>query len=487
MRRAVAVSAGIATLGALLAAQACHSDEASPASPEASSPDAGGLGGLNWGGQPGTGGNGGTGGTASADAAPDVVLPDSGLPAEHAWLDDPSIWTLVPGTEFVQPKCYVFQADGSKLKFPPLTWQACGSGCQVMDMNQGFDKNGLSSAASTHRVDGKMRPLLATVVAVNTTDWVYGAQEIVDLESGQVLGARLLRTRADNTFSACSFGFPAYATAHVLTGGATSLQSDDPKRMPVTFDLSSRSWLWAQPARLVASIEKGLDGFYLDHNHMLFQTGFGAVYALTDPNVHQWDVLESNSASYLGEGEGDLAVWIDNLPGGKQRLRGWAPDGKGVRTLLSDLPANTCRVVPTPTAIVGWVSDVPCGQPAQPRLFKLPRTYSDTGAVPELSPPLGQNMGSTEIKSWGDYVVAGVGEVVGGKIIGYTLIVRLSDWKRWRLDDISSELIVHTKSWTLTDDHLYVGEGGSKANELGVNKQMRRLELSKIDNWATVP
>jgi hypothetical protein len=253
--------------------------------------------------------------------------------------------------------------------------------------------------------------------------------------------------------------------------------------MPVSFDVESQGWIWGQPAQLTKSVSTGLDTFYLDHNHMQFQTGFGAVYALTNPKLHKWDVLEANSTSYLGEGEGDLAVWIDSLVAGKQKLKGWAPDGKGVRVLRASLPATTCLVVPTPTAIVGWVSDAPCDQRAKPRLFKLPRLYTDTGQVPELGPLLGQNIATDELKSWGDYAAANVGEMLGNELVGYVLIVRLSDWKHWRLD-ASPGLATHIKSWTLADDHIYVGEGGSKANEITVNKQVRRLKLSVIDSWA---
>lgn len=419
--------------------------------------------------------------SSPAKDAPPPVLPDSGLPPEHAWLDDPEIWTLAPGTEFLQPNCYEFDGAREKLKFPPLTWADCGPGCAVMDMAQGFDKNGISAGLSVHRVSSATAVMLSASVGVLLPDWVYEARQVVDLTTGTAAGARMQRSNRSVSPKPCvmSSFTDAHAQGSLAAGNGVGALT-----MPATLDPGSGAWIRGEPPRLVSQVETGLAGFYLDGVGIRFFTGMGAVYAMLDPPKHDYTLLEGNSKSYLGDGDGDLAVWIDSQVAGQQSLKGWAPDGQGVRSIVTSVPPTTCQVSVSPSSIVGWFAAEGCSVYGSPRLFRLPRMYSNTGAAPELSPTLGTSIALGAIATWGNYAVASAVEPNGQDFTRYLLVVRLSDSKRWRIDPTSG-FAPASYAWTLSDTHVYLGEGGTTVYDTHEIKHIRRLALDALDSLAT--
>jgi hypothetical protein len=206
--------------------------------------------------------------------------------------------------------------------------------------------------------------------------------------------------------------------------------------------------------------------------------------------VSDWTTLESSSLSYIGSGQGDLAVWIDSIEPGKQKIRGWAPDGKGIRNLVDPAPALTCMVAPGPTEIVGAASDGPsCSDYGHYRLFKLPRSYSLSASAPELSPNLGNTVLAlyTEpgLRVWNGYAAATVSEPgAAGLGDAYLLVVRLSDWKSWRINPSPGHML-HGSAWTITDKYVYFGEAGTTASTSQWATQVRRYDLSALDQLAT--
>lgn len=420
--------------------------------------------------------------TPPTDSAP-PILPDSGLAPEYAWLDDPEIWEHAPGTEFLWPRCYEFLGRADKLKFPALTWNDCGTGCAVASMDQGFPRNGRAAGISVHRLGGQVRVLLSVGIGVLGEDWNHAARQVIDLGTAKCIGGRQQRSLTKLKYAPCTFGAGGVVVPDQGTTGGAYDSETDTYLSPLTFDVVSLSWLRAEPARLNANTETGLANIYLDQGHVRLLTGKGAVYAMLDPSKHEFTTLEPNSKSYFGDGEGDLAVWIDGHVGPGQKLNGWAADGKGVRPLTTDAPATTCRVAVGAQVIVGWSTDVGCDHFGSPRFFRMPRVY-ESGPPITLGPVLGSDLSMGWVKTWGDYAMAQASRLIGSTFDRFMLVVRLSDWKVWRLDPTPG-FAPALYAWGLSDTHVYIGERGTTANEVHETKHIRRLELQALDTWAT--
>jgi len=65
------------------------------------------------------------------------------------------------------------------------------------------------------------------------------------------------------------------------------------------------------------------------------------------------------SGAQPGDGLGDLVLWqeLRRAEETGSRVRGWRPDGGGVRTLLDGIPVDTCSVGLSPTHVAGMASD----------------------------------------------------------------------------------------------------------------------------------
>ncbi|MCB9583692.1 MAG: hypothetical protein H6717_42050 [Polyangiaceae bacterium] len=433
-----------------------------------------GVGGSSW--EASSGGSGGSSPT------------DSGLPSDLAWLADPDIWKPVPGTDFLAPYCAAFEGVPALLKFPALEWKGCGTGCAVADLVQGYQKAGAYRGAGTHIVEGKTRALLALHTVTTTDSHYYQTARVADLETGTTIGAVELVEKTGIAWATCSVG---QGPESAVIGGVAGLSiPGDPEShsLAMTLNVPEGTWIWAQPA--LENAPQGLMSFDIDSDNIRFQTGKGAVRALLNPAVSTWTTLESNSLSSIGSGQGDLAVWIDSVQPGKQKIRGWAPDGKGIRDLLDPAPALTCMVAPGPTAIVGAVSDgSSCSDYGHLRLFKLPRIYSLSASAPELSPTFGSTPLAlyTEpgLRVWNGYAIATVSEPgEAGPGDAFLLVVRLSDWKSWRVD-ASPGHQPHGSAWTITDKYLYFGEAGTTAATSQWATQIRRYDLAELDQLAT--
>ena len=66
----------------------------------------------------------------------------------------------------------------------------------------------------------------------------------------------------------------------------------------------------------------------------------------------------------------------------------------------------------------------------------------------------------------------------------FLLVVRLSDWKSWRVD-ASPGHQPHGSAWTITDKYLYFGEAGTTAATSQWATQIRRYDLAELDQLAT--
>src|SRR5690606_17107891 len=111
----------------------------------------GGSGGASGGG--GMGAVGGSGGGAGAGGVGGIgsVGPGGagGSDSSSAWLNDPEIWTPLPGQESWDALCSYASADPDRIGYPPLEWEPCGEGCSRAELGQGYFDRSTALALST--------------------------------------------------------------------------------------------------------------------------------------------------------------------------------------------------------------------------------------------------------------------------------------------------------------------------------------------------
>jgi hypothetical protein len=432
--------------------------------------------------------SGGTSGDAPAGGgSAGYVSSDAGLTPEQAWLADPEAWQPVPGTEFTQPDCYVYEAKAGKIGFPKLTWQACGSGCERAELAEGYDSKAALPVAATHELPGGPAAFIAYDVWVNTPEVNHYVRRVVRLDDGVTVGALSGRQKPNAQWATCVFGNGGEsARGNALLGAGSEIRATAP--------LAGGPWVFSQPAKPGASLPIGLVEFDIDASGgVALMTGKGGAWALLDPKVNQWTPLETPSASRRGAGQGDLAVWTDYPASQPARVRGWAPDGKGVRTLFDPAPSGTCLIGVTPTNITGLALDgSACGTlPAatKARFWWSPRKYDASGAGVTFGPDLPGGpfapLKLAPLRGWGTHVAVVLGLHDDAGVLdggAYFLVTNMSTGKLWRLDAAAGHRI-HPDAWTLTPTHLYYADQES-ADGPFIVRRVLRFELAKLDQVA---
>ena len=258
--------------------------------------------------------------------------------------------------------------------------------------------------------------------------------------------------------------------------------------------IAGGQWIWSLPAKLQSTQPVGLVEFDIDAlGGAMFMTGKGGAWALLDPTVTQWTPLETPSKSERGAGEGDLAVWTDYPASGAARIRGWAPDGKGVRTLIDPAPLGTCVLGVTPTNIVGMaLGGGDCGTLPAAKTAKFwwsPRKYDASGGAvtfgPELPGGAFAPLKLAPLRGWGSHVAVVLGLHDDAGVLdggAYVLIMNMSTGKIWRLDAEPGHRI-HPDAWTITPTHLYYSDQESTDGSFIVRRVLK-LELAKLDQVA---
>jgi hypothetical protein len=256
-------------------------------------------------------------------------------------------------------------------------------------------------------------------------------------------------------------------------------------------------WIWAQPVRHRSEfLDNMRGGFSIDlpsTEGVLFGLGFGSLYKQRTITSSLYDVLESPSGALSGAGQGDLAVWTDyGLE--HQRVRGWAPDGGGLRTIIENPPFETCHLQVSPTSIValalnGTLSPSETCPPAdEAALWRSPRAYDTSEASVEVGPSLGLPPSILHVlATWGDYAALRVHpiEYVGDPISfipldrqQYYLVIRLSDFAAFRIDVTSGYRIGEIAG--LDDRYFYFGETTTVPPAI---QRLLRIELSRIAEY----
>jgi hypothetical protein len=404
----------------------------------------------------------------------DQFAVDSGdLPPNLGWLVDAAIWKPVEGVSFA--KCGLFEALPGKFPLAAIEWKACGSGCEETSPQQELVSDPYFPVASTHSVEGQPEVFLTGEQDVKGNAFWYGVRRVIRLRDGVTVGALERVAPIAESESPCDFGSGRESALHnVVTGGSPLV-----KVTMMAPRLPQQAWRAALPPVLFSEAPAGLIAFDTDHDGgQVFSIGKGNVWGLLDVHKSEYTLLEPNSSSYHGAGEGDLAVWTDF---GIDRIRGWAPDGLGVRTIVDGSPAVTCDVVPTPTHIVGFVTDAgSCDQPNPGRVWYIPRTKTLSTVAPTLSPPLPGPpvllVASFGIRAWGDFALLHLSTFDQNP--SYLLAVQLSTWKTWRID-AESGFEIQPNTFALDDKQLYYGEGQTGKAGFYLSR-MRRLALDKL-------
>jgi hypothetical protein len=418
-----------------------------------------------------------TGGQGTGGTKPDAGIDAGDFPLEGA------TWKAVPAPELSDSNCHFYAAEPGTLTFPPLKWTTCGDGCESIDLVQAYS-SGPAGAVSANIEHGQA--FLQFEIQQKKEPWFTGIRHFVRLEDGVTVAALVEHARPVNGFAPCLAGLPRrYTTA---AGLYTTELASTPSMAVVGFSPTAPDgdWTWALPAISTESLPPSKCTFMTDT--VMFNTGGGGVYALLDPKSSQWTTLESPSDSLWGGGEGDLAVWTE---WNTNRIRAWAPDGLGVRTVLQSAPAKTCEVKPSPTKIVGVAQSADCtsGEAVEIRFWHMPRSYTEVASA-TVTPPLEKDvlLPPVGIRTRGDYAGVVAFDVPPGGAPtdeAHLVVVQVSTGKAWRVMG-EPGYVVQEASWTIDDKWLYFGETIPGIQDLLKVHRVRRILLSKLDSWGQI-
>jgi len=441
------------------------------------------------GGTGGTSGNGGTGAVGGDGAGGTGVSGTGGAggtTSGHAWLDDPDVWTPLPGQESWDDLCSYASADPDRIGFPALEWEPCGEGCSRAELGQGYFERSTALALST-TADGEPHVLL-TQGAKGNPVWF---ERILDLNSGKTIAAvRAVKNGMlvidGSAYTPCS---GAYYTRNGLEFGAGRSFRDGRPHVHLrgSWQLDSKSWLWQLPWPTTAD-----RGFSTDYCNALSMEAGGrtfwlcldGLYGAIDPGSSRHERLETFDDGFigarLGDGLGDLIAWQELRRGEVgSRVRGWRPDGQGVRTLLGDIPVDTCSVGLSPTHVGGF-SNVGCNYGPEGRLWIARRGEGDTLTDFQLGPIVSAERIAVSVKPlkvWGDFLAVGWGpeeyETLPDR--GHLYIARTTDWS---IRKIPNQPGHEGGAATLTDEYVYTVPTNPATR---LSTHIYRYELAKFE------
>lgn len=423
--------------------------------------------------------------SGAADAPHLDVLVDSDGGAEMD-VASPSVagasWELVPGSQFSGPECWFFQGVPGTLKFPPLAWQSCGTGCELADVIQGY-------------------PVAeASAVAASTTQgvaYVRFSYLMKDGASTKVL-SRVVRLADGVTIAALlkdDHGTGPEAWCYISESRHSARFVDLRRTQPPTAELSGLgpaapggNWTWSQPSQLSTAIPPGKSGIPTDSAYFLL--GSGGVYARLDLTKSDWTTIEAPSTALWGGGDGDLMVWTES---DSDRVRGWAPDGKGPRTLLQSAPGKTWLLQPSKTRIVGVAVDAnfETTLSTSVRFWHMPRVYSE-GTSPVVHADSANNVlvGETFFRTWGDFAAVQAFDHPSGAPINFDLmwllVVNVATGKAWRVE-AGEGYRIQFATWAFDDSWLYFGETLPGVQHEKSLSRIRRIKLVDLDSWGKSP
>lgn len=418
--------------------------------------------------------------SGSGGAKPDGADPPVDVATDVAPPPVPgATWELVPGSEFSGPECWHFQAAPGTLSFPKLDWKGCGPGCELADVIQGYPVEEAGAiAASTTQGEALVRFKYLMADAESTKLLT----RVVRLGDGHTVAALLRDDYGKGSDGRCFLGLSqnsARWVTMIATHAGQELELNGLAPGP-----AGGTWKWAVPALPSTGGPPGKTAVTTDS--ALFLLGSGGVYALLDMTQSDWTTIEAPSTARFAGGDGDLVVWNESS---SDRVRAWASDGKGVRTLLETAPAKTYLVQPSKTRVVGLAVDPEFESTLSTsvRFWHLPRMYQ-AGAAPAVLPvsATGVAVMGGVLRTWGDWAAVTVLDHAPGAGFDHDttwlLVANLATGKSWRVAAAAGYALQAT-TWALDETWLYFGETLPGVKHDDALKQVRRIRLTEIAAW----
>jgi hypothetical protein len=426
--------------------------------------------------------------TTTDTAAKDAGAFDSGLPPDQAWIQDPKLWVELEGAEFTKPECTVY--EGRHKLLPPLTleWEDCGSGCEWADVVRGVGIWGYRPIIGTYVHDQEENVVFHITSGISVGTASAGLSHVVQLDTGKNIGMLKRVTTKNDQWSYCGFSSYSVLNPGVMGGEKKNDENSASSELigRITFDGSP--WTWGRPSLLFSQRPPAYHTFTTEYDGgSIFYVGGGAVYVREDMSSSQVTTIENPSDSLGGAGQGDLAIWTDyDINWSPPRIRGWAPDGKGVRTIVERLPYDSKTIAVSPTNLVGLMGEhkggYPSGEYANAWIWYVPRAHT-TAEVTLQQHQISAIHGYTASKiiTWGDY--AGLCPYHEEEQFFEYIIVHLPTWTVWRLNPLAGRQ--WKDAFAFDSNYLYIfgkpADEGSKQR----TDRLYRFELAKIADWAT--
>jgi len=256
-----------------------------------------------------------------------------------------------------------------------------------------------------------------------------------------------------------------------------------------TYDLETNRWIWQQPLRPGVGVETCFPLEFQNGGRTLYLCGT-KIYASLDPGSSEVALLEDLGEEFVadsGADDANLAIWTEmKYRGQGSRVRGWAPDGQGVRTLLSDLPGDTCLVGLSETRIAGAMIEPQGRRGCDASMGKFTIWYAErigerVGPSITISPQISDLRMAfyRTLSTAGDFISVQVARKgVPNDDRDNVILVRTTDWaKRW-IPPLPGHTIYHH---TLTKRYLYLALTGPGA-AYGVHDSVYRYDLTKFDS-----
>ena len=411
-----------------------------------------------------SGGSGRGGGAGGASGASD----GGGLS-----LADPRRWKTVEQAEFLRPHCEMRQASAPDI--PHLSWEAQEGGREFADVLLGQSKIAAYASLSTEEHEGNAE-------AFATFQWLteeggkdHISAPVFRLSDGVPIAALQSVTDSNAGWMPCIMitGYES-ALSYAVFGG----DKDEESRETSVSVGASGEIAWAAPAKLRSELPSAGMLFDIEDGRVV-SVGHGQVTLMKSVTENTWDVLETESWSHRGAGQGDLAVWTDYEE--PPSVRGWMPDGAGVRTLLPSVPSQLCGVVPTPDALVGLSAGeaaLQCsGKSGDHVIWWAPRQGAES--ISESYRVPGTEGLYRILKAWGSHAAIALFDDELAPSAAALIVVRRGDGAAWRVTASSAQTRIDANAWTITDTHIIFAE--SEVATPSLTKRLVRISLDQLD------
>jgi len=478
-------------VAALLGAATCNAPAEGPPA-TAGEGASGGQGGVSGGaggdgGGAGLGGaaNGGSGGTEGVGGTSGAGSTEEPFPS---WLADESIWGPEPDGPAAIEACRFESADESDLPLSKLNWESCGAGCERASVLQTGARYAQLPRLSTTMIDGVETPILVQLESFEYPT-VHGRSartlfRVIDLESNGTIAA-LQRIREPIHVNGSSCTLRSWSRENALHVDLLVGKS----RQKGTYDPDSKRWIWQLPLRPSVGVETCFPLEFQNGGRTLYLCGT-KIYASLEPGSSEVAELEDLGEEFVassGADGSDLAIWTEmKYRGQGSRIRGWAPDGRGVRTLLSDLPGDTCYVGLSETRIAGAMIEPQGRRGCRATYGKFTVWYAERNGVESAGPEVAFSPHISNRSIWLDKTTT-AGDFIAVQVIqtnkglenrDNVILVRTTDWaKRWVPPPPGHAIYDHT----LTSRYLYVaptGVGGTYE----IHDSVYRYDLTKFES-----